>query len=283
MKQQTTIYRTIAENRYFKEISNRRYSPIEDSTIRKMFKEDRNKYKDAIINANIRLVATIAKEFDRRDKFLDYNQEGFEGLLEAFEKYDPNQPAKFSTYAGYWIRAKMSLLCTDFNIVQRSNQRKIGSRAKKFQEKFLLENMREASQEEIIKHLSEKHNIDIHYENEIYDIKVSSINAELSDDSDGFTQESNGEFAIRTASENDYNKEIEREDMAMTIKKMMRSLNEKERTYITRHIYNDETYESIADSVDCSVERVRQIVVGGLAKMKKSEYAKTHYTYFCKK
>ena len=280
MAKQATIYRTDNANRYFKEIGNKRYAPIEDSIIRKMFREDRNKYKENIINANIRLVATIAKEFDRQEKFLDYNQEGIEGLMEAFDKYNPEQPAKFSTYAGFWIRAKMSLLCTELNIVQRSNQRKIGSKVKKFQEKFLLENMREASQAEIVEHLSENCGIDIHYGNEVYDIKVSSINAELSDDGDGFTQESNGEFAIRTASENDYNKEIEREDMAMAIKKMMRSLNEKERTYITRHIYNDETYESISDSIGCSVERVRQIVVGGLAKMKKSEYAKTHYTYF---
>ena len=82
--------------------------------MREMFR-NREQYRDIIINSNIRLVATIAKEYDADDKFMDYNQEGIEGLLEAFEKYDPDSNSKFTTYASYWIKAKMSMRCKDFN------------------------------------------------------------------------------------------------------------------------------------------------------------------------
>ena len=84
----STIYRTENTQRYFKDISSSKYDPIEeDDDVRKMFR-NREQYRDIIINSHIRLVATLAKEYDANDKFMDYNQEGIEGLLEAFEKLD---------------------------------------------------------------------------------------------------------------------------------------------------------------------------------------------------
>ena len=276
----STIYRTENTQRYFKDISNSKYDPIEeDDDVRKMFR-DREQYRDIIINSHIRLVATIAKEYDANDKFMDYNQEGIEGLLEAFEKYDPDSNAKFSTYASYWIKAKMSMLCKDFNLVQRSNQAKIGSKAQKFKEKFFAENMREASTDEIVEHLSKEHNIDVLYDTEIHNISVKSINDELDDD--GLTPETSGEFAVKTACENDFVKTIYDEDLKAAVSKMMKVLNAKEMEYITRHIFNEETYNSIADTAGCTNERVRQIVEGGLRKMRKCEFTQKHFACFLK-
>ena len=280
MKNNSSIHRTENIQRYFKDISNPKYAPIEDDRVlREMFR-DREMFKDIIINAHIRLVATIAKTYDNGDKFMDYNQEGIEGLMEAFDRYDPDQQSKFSSYAAYWIKAKMSMLCREFNMVQRSNQGKIGSKAKKFQEQFFATNMREASIEEIVEHLAENCNIDILYANEVVSVKVSSINAELDDD--GMTPETSGEFATLTASQNDFIKEIEQEDLTDAVRKLMRVLTDKERDFVSRHIFNDETYESIAENAGCTVERVRQIVVGGLKKMKGCEFAKTRFACFLK-
>ena len=280
MKNNSSIHRTENVQRYFKDINNPKYAPIEDDRVlREMFR-DREMFKDIIINAHIRLVATIAKSYDNGDKFMDFNQEGIEGLMEAFDRYDPDQQSKFSSYAAYWIKAKMSLLCREFNMVQRSNQGKIGSKAIKFQEKFLATNMREASIEEIVKYLAENCNIDIHYANEVVSVKVSSINAEMDDD--GMTPETSGEFATRTASQNDFIKEIEQEDLADAVGKLLRVLSNKERDFVTRHIYNGEPYEAIAESAGCTVERVRQIVVGGLKKMKGCEFAKTRFACYLK-
>lgn len=276
----STIYRTENTQRYFKDISSSKYDPIEeDDDVRKMFR-DREQYRDIIINSHIRLIATIAKEYDANDKFMDYNQEGIEGLLEAFEKYDPDSNAKFSTYASFWIKAKMSMLCKDFNLVQRSNQAKIGSKAQKFKEKFFAENMREASTDEIVEHLSKEHNIDVLYDTEIHNISVKSINDELDDD--GLTPETSGEFAVKTACENDFVKTIYDEDLKDAVSKMMKVLNAKEMEYITRHIFNEETYNSIADTAGCTNERVRQIVEGGLRKMRKCEFAQKHFACFLK-
>lgn len=276
----STIHRTENVQRFFKDINNARYNPLEDSIIRQMF-EDRETYRDLIINANLRLVVNIAKEYDHSDKMMDYYQEGIEGLMIAFEKYDPTAESKFSSYASYWVRAKMSMLCREFNMVQRSNQGKIGSKAKKFQEQFFATNMREASIEEIVEHLAENCNIDILYANEVVSVKVSSINAELDDD--GMTPETSGEFATRTASQNDFIKEIEQEDLADAVGKLLRVLTDKERDFVTRHIFNGETYDAIAENAGCTVERVRQIVVGGLKKMKSCEFAKTRFACYLKK
>lgn len=280
MTSSATILRSENVQRYFKDIRNQKYNPIEDSVIREMFKT-REMFRDLIINAHIRLVASIAKTYDNEDKFMDFNQEGIEGLLEAFEKYDPTSPAKFSSYAALWIKAKMSMLCRTFNMVQRSNQGKIGSKAIKFQEEFYKKNMREATTDEIIDYLSENCNIDVIYTDEIFNITVESIDHEI-DDSDGLTPETSGEFAVKTASENEYLVESEKEDLSDAIKKMMSILNTKEKEYVTRHIIHGESYADIAEDFGCTTERVRQIVVGGLKKMKNSDFAKKHFACFLK-
>ena len=275
-----TIMRTTNIQRYFVDIAKPKYDPIKDDQVmREMFK-DRQQFRDLIINSNIRLVATIAKEYDNADRFMDFNQVGIEGLLEAFEKYDPSLTAKFSSYAAYWIKARMSMLCRELNMIQRSNQGKIGSKAIKFQEQFFKENMREATTEEIIEHLSENCSIDVKYANEIFDVKMRRINDVLDDDN--FTPESSGEFAVKTACENNYFKTIEEEDLTIAVGKMMNMLTNKERDFVTRHIINGNSYADIAEDMNCTAERVRQIVVGGLKKMKECEFAKTRFACYLK-
>lgn len=273
------IVRTDNVQRYFKDINNPKYNPLDDAVIRRLF-ADRNKNRERIVNANIRLVATIAKAYDKADNFMDFNQEGIEGLLEAVDKYNPNADAKFSSYAANWIRAKMSMLCREFNMVQRSNQGKIGSKALKFQEQFFKENMREATTEEIIEHLSENCGIDVLYANEVFGVSVNSINDDLYDDD--FTPETCGEFAVKTASQNDYVEQIEQEDLVDAINKMMTILTDKERDFIIRHIYKEESYETIAETSGLTNERVRQIVMGGLKKMKDCEFAKKKFACYLK-
>lgn len=275
----STLVRTDNVQRYFKDINNPKYNPLDDIVIRRLF-ADRNRNRERIVNANIRLVATIAKSYDKADNFMDFNQEGIEGLMEAVDKYDPNADAKFSSYAANWIRARMSMLCRELNMVQRSNQGKIGSKANKFKEQFFNENMRDATTEEIIEHLSENCGIDVLYANEVYGVTINSINEELNDDE--LTPETCGEFAVKTSCQNAYVEQIEQEDLADAINKMMTILTDKERDFIIRHIYNEESYETIAETTGYTNERVRQIVMGGLKKMKECEFAKTKFSCYLK-
>ena len=275
----STLVRTDNVLRYFKDINNPKYNPLDDVIIRRLF-VDRNKNRERIVNANIRLVATIAKSYDNADNFMDFNQEGIKGLMESVDKYDPNADVKFSSYAAYWIRARMSMLCRELNMVRRSNQGKIGSKAIKFQEKFFNENMRDATTEEIVEHLSENCGIDIQYANEVFGVSVNSINEELNDGD--LTPETCGEFAVRTSCQNAYAEQIEKEDLDNSVSILMKVLTNKERDFVTRHIFNGETFESIADKFGYNKERVRQIVVGGLKKMKECEFAKTKFACYLK-
>lgn len=70
--------------------------------------------KIRFLNANLRLVVSVAKRYLGRDlDFADLIQEGNLGLLRAIEKFDYQQDIKFSTYATWWIRQSITRAIDD--------------------------------------------------------------------------------------------------------------------------------------------------------------------------
>lgn len=76
--------------------------------------------KQKLISSNIRLVISIAKRyFGNRIGFMDLIQEGIMGLIKAIEKFEPEKNFKFSTYATWWIKQSIVKAIADTNGVAR--------------------------------------------------------------------------------------------------------------------------------------------------------------------
>jgi len=88
-------------------------SPADEGRDRRLVRRGQQA-KDVLIEANLRLVVSIAKRYRNRGlAFLDLIQEGNLGLMRAVDKFDYSRGFKFSTYATWWIRQAITRAIAD--------------------------------------------------------------------------------------------------------------------------------------------------------------------------
>jgi RNA polymerase primary sigma factor len=230
----------------------------------------RNQAKCSVIEANVRLVVSIAKRYVHRGmEISDLIQEGNKGLITAVDNFDYHKGYKFSTYAIWWIREAISraihekskaihLPASTFDLVNKIEQ---------FSRKWSLQHGEQPSVETIADELKcsiEK--VELALECAANPI---SLDMEMGS-SDGSTI---GEYIEDARSVDPLNR-LSLGDLKEHIGMVLESLDRKEReTIIMRFGLDDGRIKTLAEigaKLKLTNERVRQIEIKALRKLKQS-------------
>ena len=251
---------------YFKEISNHELLTREQERdlSNRITKHNDQSAAERLINANLRLVVKIAKNYhSHSDRYAlsDLIQEGNLGLVHAVRHFDPAKNTKFSYYAAFWIRAYiLSYLMKNFSSVKigtTQSQRKLFFNLKKTREKLRRQGL-QATTEQIAEYVGVKPS-----EVEEMETRMShrdkSLNAPL-------RTEGQGQMIEHIKVENESIEEtVAGMQMHSLVKQLLArfkpSLDRRERDILEERIVAEEplTLKTLGDRYGVSRERIRQI------------------------